>query len=682
MTLLFSVLGALYFLGIFYFRNKISFRSKRLVDKKKELAPVISNFLFHDPSAPIVEKKEYVELKINIRNELGNPAFRKILTEILVDLQKDVAGETRERLNELYYDLNLHLDAYKKLNSWRWEVVSQGILELTQMKVVDAYSFITKFINDKRSTIRKQAEIATVSLRAEGIAHFLDTTRYSISEWQQLKLIETLRTIEHFRPPNFKAWLISSNRDVVLFSLRLIKHYNQNDAITAIIELLKHKDDRIKTEAINCIKEFCVIKAIPILKAIYWKTSEIIKIEILDAIATLGSEDDIEFLQKVAKKESGFILKNKVAMAINDIAPDTVLPTKDIIPQNKLSFEAEEQSVFGDESALKEEVKQIADSETNTVEPELTEEEVGEIEVYEVDTETIFTANEKETRSVDENVAEDTTESTFEIGPVPEELDESINAEIGLLTDLAQEEEIESLQNKGFEKAYSEMEVEEKDKFVDAMHDTASQSDIPLLEEIMEDEPNSELRFRIFKIIKSLGRNTEKPTIETAPDKEIIENHTQFEGTPKESIFHDLLDYASDLESKIILLEQMAELGDEKELPLLFMLLDDEDAIIQKKAEKTKSIILLRLNGEGSEKSIPIESNGDMLKEDEKPMQTVAPENEIVPLEHQKELLPLELCFLYDELDISPPEEDHLRIDFDFTEEFYQAQQRRAAIKE
>ena len=134
------------------------------------------------------------------------------------------------------------------------------------MQRIDAYPFITKFLNDRRGIIRKQAEIATVSLKPEGISHLLDTTRYSISEWQQLKIMEELREMENFRPPQFATWLISPNRDVVLFSLRLMRHYNQNDAAKSIVELIKHKDDQVKTEAIRCIKEFCILRAIDPLK--------------------------------------------------------------------------------------------------------------------------------------------------------------------------------------------------------------------------------------------------------------------------------------------------------------------------------------------------------------------------------------------------------------------------------
>ena len=230
---------------------------------------MISNFLFYEDDASLQEKYNYVQLKLDIRELLKDNFNRKVLIGILLDLKKDISGEARYRLFDLYKDLGLHQDAFKKLKSWRWEVISKGILELTQLQVEESYGSIKKFINHKKGVIRKQAQLATVSLRHEGISYFLDTCKYRISEWQQLKLLDILRNLEDFQPPRFKAWLTAKNKDVVLFSLRLIKYYKQNDANASLIELVKHKNDQVKIEAINCIKEFVVFEALETLKAVF-----------------------------------------------------------------------------------------------------------------------------------------------------------------------------------------------------------------------------------------------------------------------------------------------------------------------------------------------------------------------------------------------------------------------------
>ena len=330
LSLLFVGLALLYFLFIFYFRNKLSAKTKKVAQKKKDLSPIISEFLFFEEESSKAEKANYIHLKIKIRQFLKDTFNRRILSEVLLDLSIDVSGSTQKSLFKLYKELDLHKDAYTKLESWRWEIVSKGILELTQMQVSESYGFIIKRINDKRGTIRKQAEIATVTLKHEGISYFLDTTRYKISEWQQLKILEVLRNKIDFKPPKFKQWLTSINKHVVLFSLRLIKHYNQNDAELSIIELVKHKNSQIKKEAILCIKEFGFMSATDTLKLIFWNSSTDIKITILSALSEIGTEEDLPFLNQIENKERNFYVKSKALSTINSIAPETIMPTKEI----------------------------------------------------------------------------------------------------------------------------------------------------------------------------------------------------------------------------------------------------------------------------------------------------------------------------------------------------------------
>ncbi len=297
--------------------------------------PMVSAFLFHEKNAATSEQIDYAHLKMEMRSLLKSEFHQKVLTGILLELRMDLSGGSLSKLLVLYKDLELHLVAYKKLRSWRWEIVSHGILELTKMEVAESYGFLTKFINDKRPTIRKQAEIAVVTLKPEGLDYFLDTTRYKISEWQQLKLLEVIRTREDYLPPSFKAWLTSKNKYVVLFALRLIKHFHQNDATASIIELVKHRNNQIKLEAIDCIRTFHMTLALDTLKTVFWRCTAVVKIAILHAIGSLGTDKELEFLNLIEKKEANFTVRSKALSAINLISPESILPTDGIVDTSK-----------------------------------------------------------------------------------------------------------------------------------------------------------------------------------------------------------------------------------------------------------------------------------------------------------------------------------------------------------
>ncbi len=770
LTILFAVIGVIYFTTIFFFRNKIGANSKKVVQIKKELSPMISEFLFYEgEEGTKEERRTYVNLKIEVRELIKDQFHRKILSEILLDLQKDVSGTTKKRLFKLYKDLGLHQDAFNKLKSWRWEVVSKGILELTKMHVDEAYSFITKHINDRRSVVRKQAEIAIVTLRKEGINYFLDNTRNKVSQWQQLKLLDVIRNTEDYKPPRFKAWLTSKNKDVVLFSLRLIKHYNQSDARTSIVELVKHKNKQIKEEAIDCIKKFNITEAIDVLKTVFRKNDVHIKLLILDAIGSLGSENDIEFLKKIHKKESNFNIKSKALGVINTIMPDTILPTEGIeefankldelekntvtedywkqkeinvdnslINENDIKVDESEDEIFNKEDVdTLEEVKDLMIEDTFETDeivedfiPEqvdhtkidVTEEEAlnqilndTDIEVLELEDEVyvpVFSDDDIEATAflpvvtAYDTISEEIDEVSNDVIEENESLEQEDNIENiipeedflqidFILKD--QEEDIESnpinetIDIKSYENINHYSSFFEKDDYnktllLDTIEDAKDEKDIPLLKEILEQESNKLIRGRAWEILKDISNEEIEYYRVDTPNEENVD----LQNAAMNSIFYQLFQ-VSDHECKLMLLDEILEIGDAKEVVFLKSLLDDSNKEIRIKASTIIKEIQKR-NNNLEEEEVSVEEDIDsILNKELKPLKAVnldteedlnyAKEVVFVPKEDVKEedvtfnikdskdLLPLEFCFVLDSLDIELPKPFSVfDIDFELNE--------------
>ena len=631
LTIVFSGLGVFFLFGVFIFRNHLSNKASKVARQKKILAPIISNFLFYETDATKEENYEYINLKIEIRELLKSPFNKMVLTEILLDLEKDLSGDSRDRIFKLYQDLGLHLDAFKKLRSWRWELVSKGILELTQMRVLAAYGFIKKFINDKRGVVRKQAQIATVTLKHEGISYFLDTTRYGISEWQQLKLLDVLRNFDDFTPPRFKAWLTSGNRDVVLFALRLIKHYNQNDANKALIELLKHKNDQIKSEAIQCIKDFGVFEALNMLKTVFRKCSVDIKLQILGAISSLGKVEDIEFLETIVKRESNFLVRSKAISAINVIEPDTYVPTegidKSITEENfkndeqdnptQLSEVMKNKELQPDDSLPASEHQEDSPDNLDHLDPEFEDEIIFDL---------CFTEELEDILSEFNEADEEVSYLPLDFLPVisvEDELKSTSDAKIkedrnietkGNLEEQSFKEELETILNKI--KLHEEDNINNDEEtpeleFLPLVIETEGKEIIEDMDEIPAEEILS-LEVNVEEVVMENSETMAQNSIDWmdfSKESEVFDNSTYSESLSEThqddsyeyacsdnenansikefsgfSIFQELF-RTCDNESKLILLDEILAVGDEKEVYFLKTLLNDPDKKIRGKAE-------------------------------------------------------------------------------------------------
>lgn len=311
LSILIAGISGVFMILIFVFRQRISAGREQMDLRKRQLAPMISKYLFypHDAgaNAPEAAFKNMQEFRANMHT----PADRAMLTELLMELVQDVSGEARRRLLDLYQDLGLQEDAYRKLNSRNWEKVSHGILELSQMQVTQGYYQIRRYVNHHRSILRKQAQQAIVSLTEEGIGYFLDTAEHPISDWQQMELMEILRRKERFRPPNFKNWLPSENDHVVLFALRLIRTYQQVNAAEPVMEHLGHPVKEIRMAALKCIRDFRYVPARKALKKVFDTADTDCRILILDALQQIPDTSDIPWMEARASGDKSFLVRGK-----------------------------------------------------------------------------------------------------------------------------------------------------------------------------------------------------------------------------------------------------------------------------------------------------------------------------------------------------------------------------------
>ncbi|MBO0323256.1 hypothetical protein J0X14_13185 [Muricauda sp. CAU 1633] len=100
-----------------------------------------------------------------------------------------------------------------------------------------------------------------------------------------------------------------------------------------------------------------------------------------------------------------------------------------------------------------------------------------------------------------------------------------------------------------------------------------------------------------------------------------------------QSIFYPLYQHTTDVKCKLMLLDQMLEVGDKKEIPFLEELESSGDPKISNKAFEVKSALQEKLG---------------------------------VISEREKRRLPMNLCFIYDEFNIRPNKVDS-ELDFEVT---------------
>lgn len=249
-----------------------------------------------DKDLPI-EEIDFDQAAIN--NKIFNKKeVRQILIDTLIRYRKNFRGEVGELLRKLYIDMNLQKDSYAKLKSYAWEKKIKALVELTQMDIAIADVTLLPLTNSRNPTLRAAARNAYIQLSKNEPFKFFDIATEPILPWDQLEMFKIITTSKDIAIPNFARWVsYSTNKSIVSFCLKLIAHYDQQSAISAVSMLLETKDHYFRANAINCLGKLSAEKVEERLVMIYNSQPLNCQIEILKAIGRIGSGKHLEFLK-------------------------------------------------------------------------------------------------------------------------------------------------------------------------------------------------------------------------------------------------------------------------------------------------------------------------------------------------------------------------------------------------
>ena len=231
--------------------------------------------------------------KIAITNKL----VKQVITEELIYLRRNFSGYTATVLAKLYNRLNFMKSSISKLESRSWDVQAEGLREFQELPVpTEDIALINPLLNDQNDDVRIEAQAAYIRLNSHNPFKFLDSATEELLEWHQIILFEMIINTPRADIPGFSKWLDSDNLSVIIFSIKLIVHYQQLEAIPNIIKLLDHDDENVKEITIYAVGQLGAEESEQKLIAIFQESDLPIKVKILEAIGNIGSGKSERFL--------------------------------------------------------------------------------------------------------------------------------------------------------------------------------------------------------------------------------------------------------------------------------------------------------------------------------------------------------------------------------------------------
>ena len=260
-----------------------------------------------DPATGIPGTKKAKRLMVN-------KTFRRLFTEELISAKKNITGSAAGNLKYLYHQLKLESFALKRLNRQHWHIKAKAIQELTLMDMRELESDLFVYTNDRNELVRMEAQVAVVQFNGFEGLRFLDTITYSISEWQQIKLLQKLSNL----PPvhvEIDGWLKSSNNSVVVFALKLARTYHRFEMHDIILSCLDHANPQIRLQAIHCLGEIYTDETSIHLISRFWREDLQHQLVMIKALQNIRSEKDNIFLTTLLSNDN-YEMKLSAARAL------------------------------------------------------------------------------------------------------------------------------------------------------------------------------------------------------------------------------------------------------------------------------------------------------------------------------------------------------------------------------
>ncbi len=255
---------------------------------------------------------------------------KNLLVDQIITIHKSFIGNKSKAAKKLFYQLKLDVFTSKKISSFLWDEKVKYLHVAAVMNVITVIDKVKKNINSNNSNVRDAAQLALLELDFTHSFDWLHTIRKPISKWQQFNL-HHLMVRESIPAPNFSKFILSQNKSVVIFSLCMMEAFAQDNARDKLLRLLTHRNNSIRHQVLHTIKDLGIKDATPILIDCYKKQRTHIKLDIIDVLANINTEESLAFLSSLLPNKK-FFINMAILKSLNKTSRSKVLEKVTVTP--------------------------------------------------------------------------------------------------------------------------------------------------------------------------------------------------------------------------------------------------------------------------------------------------------------------------------------------------------------
>lgn len=308
LTLLFIVLAFLLLVSVLAMRMYKNRKESRRIIIQNAFIDLVNNYMFDED----FDKKTGLQTYKTMYS-VSSYDKKISLTQILM-LNENLKGESSHVVKELFFGLGLCTFLLEDLKSKGWHKKTRALYSFNKLDVKVPERLVVPLVNARRQEVSHQAMLYLISNSKEDPFAFFNSLDKPLTLWRQVGLETALKSYEG-EIPNFSLWLGHKLPSVIIFCIKMIVDHNQFENVVFLQQLVNHDNPQVRRQAIISLTKMEVPDILPNLVINFPQEKLQIKLEILNAIAKLGSEQDLKTLLPYIQSKDSLLKMHYVSIA-------------------------------------------------------------------------------------------------------------------------------------------------------------------------------------------------------------------------------------------------------------------------------------------------------------------------------------------------------------------------------
>lgn len=196
---------------------------------QKEIDQLLFELLFD-------ENKSVKDVARKFKDEIvPSKLIKKITLKSINSLHRNYTGDLKKKIEEFYVESNLISYSFKKIDSYNWSKVVEGIRDLSNLNYQPAYEIISSKLEHKKKIVQKEAFIGVILLNGlEELIKQKDSELY-LDDWTQSNILYVIKRDLMTLPENIHLLFESKNETIILLGARILHYFQAQHLLPLLV---------------------------------------------------------------------------------------------------------------------------------------------------------------------------------------------------------------------------------------------------------------------------------------------------------------------------------------------------------------------------------------------------------------------------------------------------------------